>query len=83
MFGGTKDIHEVLLLIQAVSGKIYETRPTQTHLAASACQMATYGGCGEQDCGSDVIRCSFRRSHLIANRFKRHMAQEYAEFFYV
>jgi len=44
--GGTADIHEVLLLIQAVSGPIYETRPTQTHLAASACQMATYVGRG-------------------------------------
>jgi hypothetical protein len=76
MIGGAEENHEILQSIQAVSGPWYETRPTQIHRAASVCLMATNGGDGQHDCSSDVIRCSFRRSQLIAIGFKRHLGQD-------
>jgi hypothetical protein len=68
MIGGTEEKYEVLKLIQAVSGPKFVTRPAHIHRAA--------GGDGQQDCGSDVTRYSFRRSQLIAIGFNRHLPQD-------
>ena len=51
MIGGTEENHEILQLIQAVSGPKYVTRRTQIHRAASACLTTRYGG----ERGSEIV----------------------------